>query len=149
MERWGEIEVKFLARKCVQMKREQADKLCSDGVGGWLGELECRLPQPHRRTRGLDAHLYVHRRRKMHENMFTQVLLHSFTSLLLWPSSRTLVRPNKSSTVPLVLLNSCLFYSQTCLAVFFFFCPDSPAISFPALGTSASRTPNRKQSCFF
>lgn len=32
---------------------------------------------------------------------------------------------------------------------FFFFCPDSPAISFPALGTSASRTPNRKQSCFF
>lgn len=25
--------MKFLARKCVQMKREQADKLCTDGVG--------------------------------------------------------------------------------------------------------------------
>lgn len=25
--------MKFLARKCVQMKREQADKLCTDGAG--------------------------------------------------------------------------------------------------------------------
>lgn len=100
MERWGEIEVKFLARKCVQMKREQADKSCTDGVGGWLGELECRLSLPHRETLGLTVHSNVHQCRQVH--MSAQVLLHSFS---FWPllSAQT---ANKRPSVSTLLLNT-------------------------------------------
>lgn len=73
------------------------------------------------RTRGLDAHSYGHRCRKMPVSMFTQVLLHSFASLLLRPGLRTLIWPNKSSTVPLVLLNSVCFTHRRAWRCFFFF----------------------------
>lgn len=54
------------------MKREQADKLCTDGVGGWLGELDCSLSLPHWETWGL----IIYQRRQMYKS--TQVLGHCF-----------------------------------------------------------------------
>lgn len=78
--------MKFLARKCVQMKREQADKLCTDGWEADCGESECRLAPSRRQEPGMLARLRA--------SKSAQVLqcFYKTQSSLLQPSPCTLAR---------------------------------------------------------